>query len=62
VSDEEHQVAAPYPADFLLAVKPDEVAPYNCDHDEVICECVHDWRIHWGNVPRKTAARATYLT
>lgn len=60
---EAFQVAAPYPADFDQAVKPDEVAPYNCDHDasDPTCLCVHDWRIHWGNVPKKTAAKATYI-
>lgn len=61
--DMQAQTAAPYPSSFILAVKPDEVAPYNCDHDAdpPVCSCVHDWRINWGNVPKRTAKRATYI-
>lgn len=60
---ENWQAKAPYPPGFILAVKPEGVAPYNCDHDAdpPVCECVHDWRINWGNLPKKTAAKATYI-
>ncbi|ASZ75451.1 head-tail connector protein [Mycobacterium phage Kimona] len=47
------QPAGPYPDDFTLAVNPEDVDPSKCDHELGICYCVHDWRIHWGNVERR---------
>lgn len=57
----ERQPPAPYPEDYP-AVRPEDVAPYNCDHDAGVCLCVHDWRITWGNLNRKTRARNIYVT
>jgi hypothetical protein len=50
-----------YPPGFTVAVTPDQVNAFNCDHeaDPPVCNCVHDWRIEWGNVRRKTAASRT---
>lgn len=64
MSGAEYQAASVYPTSFTKAVLPDEVAPYLCEHDAnpSICQCVHDWRINWGNLPKKTGQRATYLT
>lgn len=64
MSGEEYQPATIYEPEFTGAVLPVDVAPYLCDHDAVVpvCVCVHDWRINWGNVPKKTGQRATYLT
>jgi len=64
VSGEEYQVADTYEVGFTGAVLPEDIKPYLCDHDAVppVCICVHDWRINWGNVPKKTGRRATYLT
>lgn len=61
---EDYQPAGSYDSDFGLAVLPDYVAPYDCDHDAnpPVCVCVHDWRINWGNLARRTAAKATYIT
>ena len=58
----QRQGPGPYPVDYPAA-RPENVAPYNCDHDAdpPICICVHDWRINWGNLPKKTAAKATYI-
>jgi len=49
------QPRAPYPSNFLLAVKPEEVAVSKCRHedDPPVCYCVHDWRIEWANVERE---------
>jgi hypothetical protein len=55
------QGPGPYPADYP-AVRPEDVAPYNCDHDSGFCVCVHDWRINWGNIPKRNKSRATYVT
>jgi hypothetical protein len=61
---ENYQPAAPYDPSFGEAVLPEDVAPYLCEHDEdpPVCVCVHDWRINWGNLPKRTGRRATYLT
>ncbi len=56
----ERQGPGPYPVDYP-AVRPEDIAPYDCDHDAGVCVCVHDWRIHWGNPPKRTATRATYI-
>lgn len=56
------QLADVYPDEFTLGVLPGDLAPYNCDHDSDLCYCVHDWRINWGNLPKKTSARAIYVT
>lgn len=31
------------------------VDPKLCDHDAdpPVCFCIHDWRIHWGNVKKQ---------
>lgn len=31
------------------------VDPLKCDHesDPPVCQCIHDWRIDWGNVPKQ---------
>ncbi|AEJ94505.1 hypothetical protein PBI_ACHEBE_18 [Mycobacterium phage Achebe] len=42
----------PYPIDFGLAVRPEHVDVSKCDHEFGVCFCVHDWRIHWGNLDR----------
>ena len=57
------QAADEYDPYFGDGALPGKVAPYNCDHDAdpPVCQCVHDWRINWGNVPKKTAAKATYI-
>ena len=56
------QGPGPYPEDYP-AVRHEDIAPYNCDHDAdtPICVCVHDWRITWGNQPKRTQPRATYI-
>lgn len=58
------QRKAPYPTGFLLAVKPGEVNANYCTHeaDSPFCSCVHDWRITWGNVERKTKQASRYVT
>lgn len=58
----DRQPSSVYPSTFTLAALPDDVAPYECDHDAGVCVCVHDWRIEWGNLPKRVAARATYVT
>lgn len=57
------QGPGPYPVGYPAA-RPEDVKPYNCDHeaDPPICICVHDWRIEWGNLPKRTQNRATYVT
>lgn len=64
MTGQQYQPASEYETDFTDAVLPAGVAPYLCDHDAdpVVCLCVHDWRIVWGNLPKKTGQRATYLT
>lgn len=57
----DRQEPGQYP-DGYPAVRPEDVAPYGCDHDSGVCFCVHDWRITWGNLPKRTKARATYVT
>lgn len=59
----EKQGPGPYPVEYP-AVRPEDIAPYNCDHDAdpPICVCVHDWRINWGNEPKKTGRRATFVS
>ena len=58
------QPKAPYPTGFLLAVKPEEVTIASCDHDAdpPVCHCVHDWRIEWANMPKRTQLRSKYVT
>lgn len=58
------QRKAPYPTGFILAVKPGEVNKANCQHEQSnpVCGCVHDWRIEWGNVERKSDQVARYVT
>ncbi|BBX09494.1 hypothetical protein MAIC_42970 [Mycolicibacterium aichiense] len=51
-----------YPPGFIVAVRPDEVDRSLCDHELGICYCVHDWRIHWGNLPRVSKPRARTVT
>lgn len=60
---DQYQKADFYPLEFLLAVQPDEVNPNLCYHesDDPVCFCVHDWRIHWGNVSKTRKSRATYI-
>ncbi|KRD08573.1 hypothetical protein ASE48_08380 [Mycobacterium sp. Root265] len=57
----EHQEADPYPLDFALAVKPGEVTTALCEHEEdpAACGCVHDWRIFWGNVEKRSTRPRT---
>lgn len=35
------------------------VEPQLCLHegDTLSCMCIHDWRIHWGNVPRQSGGK-----
>jgi hypothetical protein len=54
------QGPGPYPSEYPT-VRPEDIAPYNCDHDAGVCSCVHDWRILWGNPAKKTAPKATYI-
>ncbi|QFP95685.1 hypothetical protein SEA_SHYGU2_18 [Mycobacterium phage Shygu2] len=49
----DRQPPIPYPIDFGLAVRPEHVDVSKCDHEFGVCFCVHDWRIHWGNLERK---------
>ena len=58
------QFKAPYPATFLVAVKPGEVTTAGCDHtaNPPVCTCVHDWRIEWTNMPKRSARRSKYVT
>jgi hypothetical protein len=55
------QPPGPYPEEYPAA-RPEDVAPYRCDHEVPFCRCAHDWRIHWGNLPKRTQAKATYVT
>jgi hypothetical protein len=50
----DRQPASFYPDDFLEAVLPPEVDRTYCEHENGQREshCVHDWRIHWGNVEK----------
>lgn len=57
----DRQPPGPYPDEYP-AVRPEDVKPYNCDHDAGLCRCVHDWRIEWGNLPKKVASRPIYVT
>ncbi|QGJ88771.1 hypothetical protein SEA_YECEY3_19 [Mycobacterium phage Yecey3] len=52
-----------YPSGFIVATTPDLVDNTLCDHeaDPPVCNCVHDWRIEWGNVSRAPKTRATYI-
>lgn len=58
----ERQRASTYPANFILARLPGELAPYDCDHEVGECFCAHDWRIYWGNKPKVSKVRNTYVT
>ncbi|AGK87949.1 head-tail connector protein [Mycobacterium phage Severus] len=51
MSASDRQPPAPYPPD-APAVRPENVDVEKCDHEFGVCYCVHDWRIHWGNVER----------
>lgn len=64
MSDNDLQPKAPYPPNFILAVKPEAVNANNCQHDAdpPICYCAHDWRINWGNVERKPKATVRFVT
>jgi hypothetical protein len=59
----EYQPKGNYPPTFLLAVPPGEVTTAFCEHeaDPPVCNCVHDWRINWGNVERRNTARSAVL-
>jgi hypothetical protein len=61
---EDYQEADEYPVYFESAVLPADLAPSLCDHDAnaPTCFCVHDWRISWGNLPKKTGRIATYVS
>ena len=61
---EDYQIADEYEPYFQDAVLPDDIAPYNCDHDAnaTVCACVHDWRIYWGNKPKVSDSKAIYIT
>lgn len=58
------QPKAPYPSGFILAVKPGEVTTAGCQHeiDNPVCTCVHDWRIEWGNVQKRSKGRSRFVT
>jgi hypothetical protein len=58
----ERQRASTYPSSFLLARLPDEIAPYDCSHEDGECFCAHDWRIFWGNKPKAQKKRNIYVT
>ena len=64
MSGEERQRAAPYPANFIVAVKPGDVNTAGCEHEGAtpVCACVHDWRIEWKNMPKRSVRRAAYVT
>lgn len=53
---DQYQPYEPYPVGFNLAVEPGEVTTALCQHESTPnkCGCVHDWRVHWGNVGRKS--------
>lgn len=55
------QPAGEYPVDFELAVLPPDVSTALCQHevDPSVCGCVHDWRITWGNVPKRSSLPRT---
>lgn len=55
----EYQKKAPYPSMYRIAVKPEEVDANFCIHDAnpPVCNCVHDWRIEFGNVKKKAPPR-----
>jgi hypothetical protein len=57
------QRASTYPPGLLIARLPGEVDTSFCQHeaDPPICNCVHDWRIEWGNVSREPKPKATYI-
>ncbi|AWY03837.1 hypothetical protein SEA_NEDARYA_20 [Gordonia phage Nedarya] len=40
------------------------VNPNLCDHKSTppVCNCFHDWRIHWGNVPKQGGIQPTLQT
>ena len=64
MSGQPAQRKAPYPSTFILAVKPDEVTTAGCAHeaDPPVCTCVHDWRIEWQNMTKRSVSRAVYVT
>ena len=63
-SSNARQRMAPYPSNFILAVKPDEVTTAGCNHEASppVCHCVHDWRVEWGNVAKRSVSRSKYVT
>ena len=40
------------------------VDPFECDHKNHPAEsyCFHDWRIHWGNVPKQQKTQSRFVT
>ena len=58
----DRQRAGSYPSTFTLAALPNELRPYDCDHDNELCLCVHDWRINWGNMKKVQKGRNVFVT
>ena len=50
----EKQPASTYPFDFDAAALPQNVDANQCEHDppHPVGQCVHDWRIHWGELDK----------
>lgn len=63
MSASDRQPPGPYPEGYP-AVRPEDVSPFECDHDAVppVCVCAHDWRILWGNLPKKQPPQRRYVT
>lgn len=40
------------------------VDPNLCDHeaDPPVCQCHHDWRVEWGNVPKQPRTQPNLQT
>lgn len=58
----ERQRAGSYPETFTLAVLPGDIDPFACVHADDVCQCAHDWRIHWGNKPKVSRRRNVFVT
>ena len=48
----------------MIVVGDRVVDPHKCDHksQNKVSRCFHDWRIHWGNVPKQQPMQSRYVT
>lgn len=48
----------------MIVVGDRVVSPNSCEHraEPPVCNCIHDWRIEWGNVPKQTTSMPTRQT